>query len=222
MLRFTHFRSNRDAPDFYRQYLTTRPGELNRKLVIEQARFVVWDTETTGLNPQQDRILSIGAVEVKDNRLAVGPAFQCMVFQPEPHWREQEIRVHGILPGHPEAIREQEAMERLLPFLGDAILVGHHVGFDVQIVNSTLSRLGAGPLRNRCIDTALLAQRLRPSGYWTQPAEYSLDSLAKQYTIPLSDRHTALGDAYITALLFLKLRSRLRERGVRTLGDLLR
>lgn len=222
MLRFTHFRSNRDAPDFYRDYLTTRPEEINRKLPLEQVRFVVWDTETTGLNPQQDRILSVGAVEVRNANIQVGPAFNCMVFQPQPHWRETEIQVHGILPGHPEAIREGEAMQRFLPFVGNAILVGHHVGFDIQIVNSTLARLGAGTLRNRRIDTAQLAQRLRPSGYWTQPREYSLDNLAKQYNIPLSDRHTALGDAYITALLFLKLLARLRERGLKTLGDLLR
>jgi len=102
------------------------------------------------------------------------------------------------------------------------VLVGHHLRFDISILNEALKKRHAGKLRNPLIDTRDLALRVEKGrgGHDDQPGNYSLDALCQRYHIPGSDRHTAAGDAYITAILLLKLLGRLRKRGVIKLGEI--
>jgi DNA polymerase-3 subunit epsilon len=113
-------------------------------------------------------------------------------------------------------------MEELLAYLDQSIIVAHHANFDRQMIDAALARLGAGRLRNPFVDTANLAKRVQPPTHYVSEERYGLDQLALLYGIPLQDRHTALGDAYITALLFLKLVAKLKGKGKFSLGDLLR
>ncbi len=218
------FTKNTDAyPAFYEQYLTSMAQGPDKKTAVDDLTFVVVDTETTGMHLRKDHILSVGYVTVRAGRIPLEEATEMLLELPEQIVDPETIAIHGILPkADKRAITSVAMLEQLLDRLSGAVLVGHHVHFDISMLNRALARCGAGKLKNHIIDTHRLAQRVQPPGYWTQPVDYSLDALGRQYKIPLSDRHTALGDAYITGQLLLKLMFRLKRRERLILNDLLR
>ncbi|WP_367389609.1 PolC-type DNA polymerase III [Lewinella sp. LCG006] len=201
-----------------------------KKHLFRNKRMVVLDTETTGLNPTTDRLLSIGAVAVKDQQIYVGDRFEAF-FSNEGLYQAKEresVPVHGILQKHWAQLPDnQKILIDLLAYLKDSIIVGHHIAFDFAMLNNAFMAQLGGPLQNQVLDTAHLAQRLASpfAAYQAAPQEigqYSLDQLCKVYNIPVEGRHTASGDAMLTALLLVKLLGRLEQRGVKTLKDLLR
>ncbi|MEQ8705339.1 MAG: 3'-5' exonuclease [Phaeodactylibacter sp.] len=211
-----------NAPAFWQTYLTSvEEAPFHNKTPIEEVSFVVFDTETTGLDVQKDQILSIGAVRVKNWHLLVADRLECYVHQ-EYSPEGKTVAVHGILPGERiDSLSEREGVRRFLAFAGGDVLVAHHAAFDVAMLNAALQSAGAGKLRNKVLDTGVLARRVARNPQLSRPGTFGLDHLCDQYRIPQSDRHTAPGDAYITALLLLKLLYRLKKRGVHTLGALL-
>lgn len=223
MLDWWKNRKQQHWPAFYRRYHDRNKEKIPFNTQLQDLRLVVLDTETTGFDVSRDRILSIGAVELRGFSLVTQNQLSCYVRQPADIHNHESIPIHGILPSsHPDSNSEAEAMERLLDYLGRDIIVAHHANFDRQMIEATLERLGAGKLRNPIVDTANLAKRVLPPTHFVHEERYSLDYLAEQYHIELQDRHTALGDAYITALLYLKLVAKLKGKGKFTLGDLLR
>ncbi|MEM9142182.1 MAG: 3'-5' exonuclease, partial [Bacteroidota bacterium] len=140
------------------------------------------------------------------------------VYSPE------TVKIHGIRKqGKLDYIPELEALEQFLGYLGNAILVAHHALFDIRMVNTALERHGLPQLKNRYLDTSTLYGKSRLKSNLIQPQNhYSLDELADRFNISKKDRHTALGDAYITAMLFLKTLTQLREKRKVTLKWLLR
>ncbi len=213
-----------ELPAFWRAYEETFAQSHQKNTPIEGIRFVCFDTETTGLDPRNDQILSIGAVAIHHWSIDIDDRFECLVHQVyEP--MGDSIAVHGILPvDRGESIRESAAIPAFLDFIKDAVLVGHHIGFDISMIQYSLQELTGEKLKllNYKLDTIRLARRLLPSHHHLHSGELSLDQLANNYGISLSGRHTASGDAYITAILFLKLLSRLKKRGNNNLGHLLR
>ena len=122
-------------------------------------------------------------------------------------------------------ISEQEAVKHFINFCGNSVLVGHHVGFDIAMINNHLEKNYGIKLHNRFIDTGALEERIAffDLNYYTQiPLDLSLDALAKKYNIETSDRHRALGDAYITGILFLKLVNQLKKKKILTGKDLMK
>ncbi len=210
-------------PEFWEEYIELFAWKQDKKLPIEAQRFIVFDTETTGLDPKSDRILSIGAVGVHNWQIDLNDHLECYLRQNQQS-SSKEVAIHGILPVDKEhMLHESVAIRNFVTYIGNAILVGHHVSFDVNMINQALRRMELPPLRNKTVDTQRLAMRLKPpSQGYAQPGTYGLDDLCKQYRIPCSDRHTAAGDAYITAVLFLKLLARLEARGVKTVAGVLR
>ncbi|THH41276.1 3'-5' exonuclease [Neolewinella litorea] len=201
-------------PEYYRRYDSEVQHEFPPDRLLREVPVVILDTETTGLDVRQDRILSLGALKVYGNSINLGEKFEAYLPTPPGFEHSEAVAIHGIIPNslRYSYVDEPTLLSDLLTYLGGSLIVGHHIGFDVAMLNQTLQRHGAGPLRNRVIDTADLARRLRPSGYWTPDHDFSLDALARRYRIPLSDRHTSLGDCYITGVLWLKLLSRLAVR----------
>ncbi len=208
-----------DAPGFWKDYLRKMETPCPRDTPIRDIPFVVIDTETTGLDRRKDRILSIAALRVQNWSVPLEEGLEIFVSQRyEP--ASASVEVHGILPvERAENLKEQEAIEQLVKFLGNGILAGHHVDFDLAMVNQALKRHGAGPLRNQVMDTARLARRLNPTAYYPDPGGFGLDRLCERFHIPLNDRHTASGDAFLTAILLLKLLGRLEKRGIHRLKD---
>ncbi len=212
-----------DRPKFWRDYLSAFHPPFDPGTPIRKARFFVLDTETTGTDPSKDHLLAIGAVPVQNWNIEVAGSFECTIRQTAGA-SAASVPIHGILPKEqPDSLPEAEAIEQFIRLAGNSILVGHHIGFDLAMINKSLKPLTGGKLKNKILDTGLLSRRVNPvSGVLYPSAPLGLDELCRQYQIRPSDRHTAAGDAMITAILFLKLLSRLRNRGVHVVGDLLR
>lgn len=190
----------KEHPKFWETYLTY--FEENQS---KEKRYVVFDCETTGLDHKSDRILSIGAVAIQNNEIIVSDYLE--VFLHQEVFKAETVPIHGILrEGKEEKIVEAEAVIRFLEFVKDATLVGHHVDFDIEMINQSLARLDLGKLKNQSMDTDIMYQKLK---YLPYEQHTSLDELCTIYKIKKSDRHTASGDAFITALLFLKLKRKL-------------
>lgn len=198
------------------------PG-YTKKTSLRNIRFVVLDTETTGLDIQKDKILSIGAVAVQNQKIYIGDRFEYFLKQVYQGGKEG-IKVHGILPKHSlNAQSPAEVLIALLAYLQNSIIIGHHIGFDFAVLNRAFQQHLNGHLRNQTLDTATLAQRVQTSFYkanamHNQPL--SLDALCKQYSVPVYNRHTASGDALITAVLFVKLMAKLEKREIKDWGAL--
>ncbi len=216
-MRIPFFSKKPEPPQFYKDYALLFTGL--EAPAIEDARFIIFDTETTGIHKQTDRMLSLGAVELTWNRINLSNSLELYVEQEV--FSKDAVAIHGILKENSKytKISEEEAVKTFLEYIGNAVLVGHHIGFDVGIINYALKRLGAPKLKNKIVDTGVLFKRTVHLVNITNPDKvYSLDDLCEELNIPRTDRHKAMGDAYITALAFLKILSRLKK--VKRLKDL--
>tara|TARA_R110002049_G_scaffold309155_2_gene517732 strand:+ start:12634 stop:13299 length:666 start_codon:yes stop_codon:yes gene_type:complete len=199
---------HKNAPEFWKKYLDD--FENSKKADIQSARFVAFDTETTGFDSETDRILSIGAVTIQNKMISVGSNFEIYIDQEI--FKADTVKIHGILKkGHLKKISELEAIEAFLEYIKTDVLIAHHARFDYRMINSMLLRHGLGKLKNKFIDTAVLYKKSKHIIYQESLKNYSLDELAKELNVPLIDRHTASGDALITAIVFLKTLSRLKN-----------
>ncbi|MEM6724328.1 MAG: 3'-5' exonuclease [Bacteroidota bacterium] len=205
----------------YLNYQALFKTQTTIRNLIRELTFTILDTETTGLNPKKDRILSIAAVKVKNFEIQTDNRLLCYVTQ-EDYQPDQSVEVHGILNKHlQKGITEKAMLHQLLPYLGSDVIVGHHIGFDIAILNKACKRHLGGMLLNRKLDTLQLAKKCDPASfYYDHHQAGHLDELCKKYKIALGKRHTAEGDTYITALLFLKLLGRLEKKGKLKLSDL--
>lgn len=180
---------------------------------INTTRFVVLDTETTGFDYENDRILCIGAIVLQNNTISIQDSFEVYIVQE--HYNKATAQIHGILKDFVlDRPNELEALQQFLDFLGDSIIIAHHTVFDVTMINKALERNGLPELKNRTLDTAKLYKKTLLSSYLLERKEhYTLDDLADKFDISKKDRHTAMGDAYITAIAFLKILKKLKEKG---------
>ena len=215
-----------NAEEFVKVYLEKINNTQNiDNQLINDIRFVVFDTETTGVEARKDKLLSIGALAIEGNTISVSDSFEIFIQQND-IVGDEAIGVHGILKkGKKVKISEQEAVKHFINFCGNSVLVGHHVGFDIAMINNHLEKNYGIKLHNRFIDTGALEERIAffDLNYYTQiPLDLSLDALAKKYNIETFDRHRALGDAYITGILFLKLVNQLKKKKILTGKDLMK
>lgn len=203
-------------PEFWQNYLSH--FKTRKKNDLEAIRFIVFDTETTGLNTKEDRILSIGCVGVENFKIKITDQLESYVIQE--HFNAETVKIHGLLKaGQLSKLEEEEAIIQFLDYIKDAVLVAHHAAFDVAMINNALNRLQLPKLKNKVLDTGHLFQKTKLD---TAKEHFSLDELSKKFNIPLHDRHTASGDAYITAILFLKLLAILNKNDDLNLKSLLR
>ena len=165
-------------------------------------REIIFDTETTGLDPKGgDRLVEIGCIEMV-NRVETGRTFHAY-FNPERSMPAAAEAVHGLSDAFlaDKPLFAERAGE-FLEFIGDSPLVAHNAGFDFGFVNAELARIGMAPLdKGRMIDTVALA-RVRHPG-----AKLSLDALCSRYGIDRSHRtrHGALLDSELLAQVYVEL-----------------
>ena len=194
---------------------------------VDRVRFVVLDTETTGLNPKKDSIVSIGALSVRKNEIFIHDRYEAFIRILH---NSASVVVHGITREKAQAIGidEATALRSLLGFLRDSVIVGHHIGFDVEILNESIQRIFGIRLQNRWLDTMDLTLNLETDGMFknapcqhlTNRNDFSLDGLCCHFNIEPHDRHTATGDAFITAQVFLKLLRLSKRAGRLTLDSI--
>ena len=173
---------------------------------IDQVRFIVLDSETTGLNPATDRIITIGAVAVLDGEIRLDDAFAALIKIAK---NTSAVTVHGVTREQAlEGVEEPLAIERFLDYLRDGVIVGHHIGHDIATLDAALERHWRTRLSNRSLDTMDLTLHLERDGAFAgRPPikQFTLDALCGMFAVIPHDRHTATGDAFITAQVFLRL-----------------
>jgi len=182
---------------------------------ISDNTIVVLDAETTGLDIETDRLLSLATVEICHDEIQINSMREWLIYQPNAKWNKA-VEVHGILPSETAQGRpESEVLREVLPLFKNHLIVGHHIAFDAAMLNRAAKRHLDIELKNRVIDTAQLAMQelsaFRRTGYPNQRPP-SLDEVCVQLGVETMDRHTAYGDAFTTAEVFLVLCARMRQR----------
>ncbi|MFN0120358.1 MAG: PolC-type DNA polymerase III [Blastocatellia bacterium] len=208
-------------PDFVREYEACFTRTWTDQTPAAAARFVVLDTETTGLDTRRDRLVTIGAVGVRDGQIILADVYESML---KVAWNSASVTVHGVTRDEArEGLDEPEALAAFLPYLRDGVIVGHHILHDVETLNAACERHYGFTLRNRWLDTMDLTLCLERDGAFAGReaiSGFSLDALCELFDVAPHDRHTAGGDAFITALIFLRLLHLGRRYGRTTLGAL--
>lgn len=207
------------------QQSTIKKRQILKKSVNE-AEYVVFDTELTGLDFKNDSLVSIGAIKLKGSTILPGKTFYRLV-KPDSELKHQSIVVHEITPVELTYAEEPDkVVEEFLSFIGGAVLVGHFVHIDVNFVNRSLKKHYGIALKNPAVDTACLHDWLIKNDpnftrhYGGITSKKDLFSLAKKYDIKLGKFHNAFWDAYITAQLFQKFLSFLPQCGIKTVKEL--
>ncbi len=190
------------------------PAPLAPDHALSALPILALDTETTGLDPSYDRVLSIGAVRMVGSRLYRAAAINILV-DPGRRIPARTIAVHGIsnaiVDGAPffrEVAGEVETATRGL------VLVGHHVDFDVAMIAAEMRRAGRDWSPAAALDVMLLH-----AGLFPEQTELSLDAMAAALGVSVIGRHSALGDALSAAELFGRLVPLLTKRGVYNLAQ---
>jgi DNA polymerase-3 subunit epsilon len=209
------------TPAFVRRYRTRVEHAWGDHTPIERVRFVVLDSETTGLNPATDRLITIGAVAVINGEIVLRDSFGALVRMER---NTEAVTVHGVTRDESrKGLEESQALEQFLEYLGDGVIVGHHIGHDIATFDAAYRRHWGFQLANRSLDTMDLTLHLERDGAFAgRPAirQFSLDALCELFGVIPHDRHTASGDAFITAQVFLRLLRLSTRFGRRTLSRL--
>jgi DNA polymerase III subunit epsilon len=165
-------------------------------------REIVLDTETTGLDPEGDRVIELGCIELV-NRIPSGREFHSYLNPETRDVNPQAEAVHGLSTAF---LRDKplfgSVADRFLAFIGEDPLVIHNAAFDIGFLNKELERAGRATIAfDRAVDTLALARRKHPAG------PNSLDALCKRYGIDISHRkkHGALLDSALLAEVYLEL-----------------
>ncbi|MEO0742644.1 MAG: DEDD exonuclease domain-containing protein [Bacteroidota bacterium] len=182
---------------------------------IDQATFVVTDTETTGARAGEDRLIELAAVKLRGGQI-VG-TFQHLI-NPERHIPQRITRLTGITTA---MVFEQPTAGEVLPgyldFLSDSILVAHNLPFDQRFLDVELDLADQPPMTNESLCTLRLARRLLSA----LPSK-GLSALTTHYGLKNDARHRALGDATVTAHVLMRLLDQLRiEFGATSIADVL-
>jgi DNA polymerase-3 subunit epsilon len=205
-------------PEYYDFDLFARgavPAALNEAR-LATLTYTVFDTETTGLEPSAgDEIISIGAVRVVNGRLLRNEVFEQLV-NPRRALNPESARVHRI---EAATLGNQPAIGEVLPafhhFCEDTVLVAHNAAFDMRFLELKQASSGVR-FGQPVLDTLLLSAVAHPS-----LTDHTLEAIAARLGVSVMGRHTALGDALLTAEILLKLLPLLAERGIRNLGQAL-
>lgn len=163
------------------------------------------DTETSGLNPNKDDLLAIGAVLIRNNRIVYGQRLDIKV-RPSSRVTEESIRIHGIR-NHDlqDALPIGEALDQLLKFIGHRPILGYWIRFDITLL-SRLSKAELGfKLPNKTIELSNIYQKKIRRQHPDEQVDIQFESIAKTLNIDTMGRHSALGDALTTALMYLRL-----------------
>ncbi len=218
----THVPSTSTAPlpirlEFY-DFDLLKPAELGAvaERTLRELSYVVFDTETTGLEPSNgDEIIQIAGVRILNGRILTGEAFDRLV---DPGRRVPPLatRITGISQ---EMVDGKPNIEQILPrfhdYVGDAVLVAHNAAFDMKFLQLKQEKCHI-KFDNPVLDTVLLSAIVHDHAQ-----HHTLDAVAERFSIeiPPETRHTALGDSLATAGVLLKLIDLLEVHGIRTLGE---
>ena len=200
-------------PEYYDFDLFGRSAAPQDDRPLAELVCTVFDTETTGLQPDYDEIIAIGALRIVNGRILRQEVFEQLI-DPRRPVPEAAIAVHGITDA---LLRGQPPIERVLPqfhhFVRDTVLVGHNLAFDLRMLAA--KETGSGVRFDQpVLDTLLLSAVVYP-----EQESHSLEAIAGRLGLKALGRHTALGDAILTGEIFLHLLPLLAAQGITTLRE---
>jgi DNA polymerase-3 subunit epsilon len=184
-------------PEFWKNYLSRFEAKTDR--------IVVLSTETTGLNPKKDVILSFGAIGISNNQIIISDSFEVAIPQYK-FLHDNGITNDFLMESSIPKLVEAQAIEKLIDFIGSSTLVGHRIYFDLEMINEALEKIGCGRIKNEALDIEVMHKRFIDSN----DKSFSLEDLATIFKIKRTDRISASDDAFTIAILFLRLKTRLK------------
>ena len=211
-----NFVRSESRPEYYDFDLFT-VAEQNRSLddrLLTELTYTVFDTETTGLNPSEgDEIIQVGAARIVNNRL-LKQEFIDQLVDPQRNIPAASIPIHGITP---DMVKGQPTIGQVLPafhqFAQDTVLVAHNAAFDMRFLQLKEASTGL-TFDHPVLDTLLLSAVVHPN-----QDSHRLEAIAERFNVTVIGRHTAMGDAMVTAEVLLRLIPLLAEKGIHTLGQ---
>jgi len=187
---------HKEYPEFWKEYLSKFSKKSNRYVAIS--------TEFTGLNPHRDVITYISAFAVVDDNILIGDSYETILLQYK-FLHDNELSNKYIIDSKMNKLGEADAIKSFVEYIGNSVLVGHKVDSDVEMINAALERLECGKLKNEALDIEIMHQKLNE----ITDREFSIEELSDTYKLPQTKGDSSTEKAYNTALLFLKLKSRL-------------
>ncbi|TGD59684.1 3'-5' exonuclease [Flavobacterium humi] len=169
---------NKPYPEFWKEYIAKFDEKSNR--------YIALSVETTGIDPKKDVVVSFGAVAIVNDTILISDSLEISI---------NENRYES----------EDAVIEHFIQYIGNSILVGHRIHFDIDIINEALDKLDCGRIKNEALDIEIMHKKLHD----INDKNFSLLELISQYKIQKPDRVSSADDAFSIALLFLKLKSRL-------------
>lgn len=168
--------------------------------------YICLDCETTGLNPNKDEILSIGAVLIKDNKVLMRKTLNIFV-KPSKKVTAESIKIHRIRPIDLEnAIRPKLAILELLEFIGNRPIVGYYIKFDIAMISKYTKKYIGIKLPNETIEVSSMYYKTRKKSSEYEFIDLKFDTIMQELDIPELGKHDALNDAIMTSMMFLKLK----------------
>jgi DNA polymerase-3 subunit epsilon len=167
--------------------------------------YVVFDTETTGLNVKEDEVLSIGAVKIRDNKILTSQTFEVYLKNLK-DISGRSIEIHGIRPCDLEDAKDsEEAIKAFLNFIGSRTLIGYYLEFDVAMVNKYIKEMLGVTLPNKLIEVSEIYYDKQIGRIPQGNVDLRFDTVLKKCDIPNMGVHNAVNDAIMTAMIYLRL-----------------
>jgi len=177
------------------------------RFLFEQApvdEVVVFDTETTGLSPKKDEILSIGAVKIKGNKILMSEKFELFI-KPSREINEKSIKIHQIRNVDLEnGIDPHKAIVQFLHFIGSRPLVGYYLEFDIKMMNTYVKPWLGINLPNPQIEVSGLYHDKKIKFIPDGVIDLRFDVMMNDLGLPIFGKHDALNDAVMTAMMYIK------------------
>ena len=169
--------------------------------------YIVYDTETTGLNPKVDEILSIGAVLIRDNKIITSEKFEIFV-KPTKEINEESIKIHQIRNiDLANGSEPNEALDKFLHFIGSRTLVGYYLEFDVNMINKYLKPYLGIKLPHKQIEVSGVYHDKKIKFIPDALIDLRFDTIMKDLELPIFGKHDAINDAIMTAMIYIKLKN---------------
>lgn len=166
---------------------------------------VSFDCETTGLDVHHDEIISIGAVRIRGNQILTSEKLE-LFFNPRQEMRVESIKIHHLLTCDlVDGVPLEEGIRQFLNFIGNRPLVGYYLEFDVAMVNRVLKPMLGITLPNRQIEVSGLYYDKKIAAIPQGNVDLRFDSIMHDLDLPPFAKHDALGDAIMTAMMYVKL-----------------
>ena len=189
---------NKKYPEFWKTYLQNNEDK--------STRYITLSIKTTGLNTQKDVILTIGCVAVENNEVVIKDAFEVILLQyiyNHDHGFSNEFIIESKMPKSTEA----EGIQRLIEYISNAVIIGHRVDLDLEMINKALERLECGRLKNEALDLEIMFKKWKEL---SDEKKFSVSEIAQALKLPENNQDSSIEEAYTMSLCFLKLKKYLR------------